>query len=222
MLEPSRVAWARPGQRREVAHEPGEEVGERGSFRHRPVLHGLGDDALAEGAHPGEGVPSLRREHQQRAPPVVLIRRPLYQARFHGLRGQAARSRLVDVEHNGRFGDGQRLIVVAEGCAQWLSPPLSGSEGDRLDLGTIQLVPEAILEGRAPPHARVCLDHTGLAGIAFTTEADGAGRYAFRGLPAGTYELSYHSAAGRKATIQPSKTSVTLAVGERRDLSSAH
>lgn len=120
---------------------------------------------------------------------------------------------------------GRRLVIDANGCALWFSEPLRGRKGESLDLGSIEMSPGAVIEGTAVAHATVYLQSTDARGLAHTTAADGKGRFVFESLPAGEYELFYHSAgrvaAGASATSPPtdSKTAVTLRSGDRKAVS---
>jgi hypothetical protein len=99
---------------------------------------------------------------------------------------------------------------------------LAGREGESLTLD-IELAREAVLEGRVEPHATVVLDSLTARGLTRRVHADGSGAYAFHGLPAGDYELSYHSGRAPAAAPHPRpKTPLTLAPGERRQVSPEH
>lgn len=122
---------------------------------------------------------------------------------------------------------GQRLTISADDCTLWFSEPLSGNKGQSLDLGTIAVRPGATIAGSAAAHATVCLQTRGGRALSLTTTADATGRFAFRGLPAGDYELFYHSAgeprapAAARVPADP-KTVVTVHEGERKDISLQH
>ncbi|MEZ5963744.1 MAG: carboxypeptidase-like regulatory domain-containing protein [Planctomycetota bacterium] len=123
--------------------------------------------------------------------------------------------------------DGQRLVVVAEGCTLWFSDPLHGGIGQSLDLGTIALRPGASLDGVASAHATVCLQARSAHALSLTATADSRGRFAFHGLPAGEYELFYHSAEGLRTgpaspMLAAERTVVTLDEGERKTIALKH
>jgi len=116
---------------------------------------------------------------------------------------------------------GRRLVIEAADCVLWASQPLTGSKGQSLDLGTIALTAGAVVEGTAAPLATVALQSRGGDSLAYTTTADLSGRFVFRALPAGDYELFYHSAANPRrgaaaASLATEKTVVALQEGERK------
>jgi hypothetical protein len=116
---------------------------------------------------------------------------------------------------------GHRLLIEALDCALWVSPPLRGSDGERLDLGTIALPPAAVVEGTAEPHATVSLDGVSDAGLTRSTHADDKGRFAFRNLPAGEYTVIYHSLARPAAggRIAPPERRISLRAGDHVSIS---
>ncbi len=118
---------------------------------------------------------------------------------------------------------GQRLVIEAADCATWFSEPLTGAEGESLNLGTITLVAGAGVEGTAEPNATVFLDSQSSHRLTRTCHADTKGRFAFRNLPAGDYVLFYHSEDRPRPSATPARAAsrypLTLLPGARKTVS---